>query len=91
LKTILISTIFHEVTNRFTDLMFRQIWCGTRKCDTEPQDPGNDLEIFLLGGLVLVLWKTEDIGDTTKIKGLVLLYGDQSRILSECRVSHPHE
>jgi hypothetical protein len=63
--------------------MFRESGCLTRYYDTDPPDPGNSLETYLLGGLTLVLWKMEDIGDMTKIKGLVLLNGVQSRILSE--------
>jgi hypothetical protein len=68
--------------------MFRESGCLTRYYDSNPPDPGNSLKTYLFGGLILVLWKkdSEDIGDMTKIKGLVLLNGVQSRILSECRV-----
>jgi hypothetical protein len=44
-------------------------------------ESGEDLEILLLGGIVIGLWETKDLGEMEKIRWLLLVYHGQEWIL----------
>ena len=44
-------------------------------------ESGEDLEILLLGGIVVGMWKTQHLGEMENIWLLLLIYHEQNRIL----------
>jgi hypothetical protein len=80
---ILVATIFHELMHHLTKATYGSqvtpTGCGGYSAVFG--ESGEDLEILLLGGIVIGLWKTQDLGEMEKLRLLLLVYHGQERIL----------
>jgi len=86
LLTILLVTIFHELSHHVTKVLFNckvsPSGCGPERAGSIDGESGDLVEQLLIGGNVSVLWKDGKAGEMDKIEGLVLEYHGRFRKLS---------
>ena len=83
--TILVATVFHELMHHLTKATyaFRITPAGMNGYNADFGDPGDELEILLLGGIVTVVWEKDGLGDMGKIQKLVVVYYRHQWVLRE--------
>ena len=83
LTLILVATIFHELMHDLTKATYgsQVMPTGCGGYSAVIGELGEDLEILLLGGIVIGMWKTQHLGEMEKIQLLLLEYHEHDRIL----------
>lgn len=79
-------TVFHELSHHVTKMLFNckmtPLGCGPGTAGTIAGESGALAEEFLVGGIVSVLWRDDEVGNVDKIEGLVLEYRGGYRKIS---------